>query len=186
MKKKNSNENIYINIFFAPSLRLRCVANDVLNWRTRSYNLACIAFNCFFSSSSRWYFRHRLDASRNMLTFGARSLSFRLGIWYFNSSNKFFRPMRRCRSMSLCKLRFSIVSLSSMSMSAPEAFGIRAVDDDEDDAIDADDDLIGDVRGFLPRKRLILLLPFVVDVIVVVGVPSRLCCLFRDAAVLLF
>lgn len=74
-----------------------------------------------------------------------------------------------------------------MSMSPPEAFGIRAVDDDEDDAVDADDDdLIGDVRGFLPRKRLILLLlPFVVDVIVVVGVPSRLCCLFRDAAVLL-
>lgn len=50
-----------------------------------------------------------------MLTFGARSLSFNDGIWHFSSSKRFFKPMRRWRSMLLCKLRFSIVSTSSCS-----------------------------------------------------------------------
>lgn len=88
---------------------------DVLSCFKRCTKRCCRFFSDSYSLSSRDNLLHKIVASRRIFTFGARSFSRNDGILSFKFSNRFFKPILRWRSISLCKLRFSIVSISSVS-----------------------------------------------------------------------
>uniref|UniRef100_W8BDZ2 Uncharacterized protein n=1 Tax=Ceratitis capitata TaxID=7213 RepID=W8BDZ2_CERCA len=73
-------------------IMLRKRAKYSCRLRICSLSATFVSHNCWFSRVND---SHNFAASRSIFTFGARSLSLMLGICFFNSSKRFFKPIRR-------------------------------------------------------------------------------------------